>query len=638
MEGLQSRTLLSRLTKSMLDDSNIIKREKRDRDVSIIPQKLQIIFSDREPAVEEKYKNQGADEDDESSSDEEEDENGFLATEDLDAQISATLQAIKSKDPRVYDGNTTFYKPDEENETATKEKKEKPFYLQDYHREKLMRGDVGDSDEEEEKRPQTYAQEQESLRKAFIDEFKASKAGDESDSDSDDGFLKPKEKAAAVDSNGVHPSRAKAVKMADLDVKAADRDPETYLSNFMSARAWVEESGTGWKAFESDDGEDDNGADEFEQAYNMRFEDPEKSNEVLKSYSRDLTNSRSVRREDKSGRKRKREEERERKEEERRQRHEEKARLKKLRLEEAEEKLRKIKQAAGAVGKQVKDKEWIKFLDEAWENDEWETAMQKRFGEDYYAMGDAEAAASDDEGASSSKKSKPKKPTWDDDIDIGDIVPEFDEEETKAAFALSDNEEMVDADNRDEEDGEEESAAPKKRKAADHKRARLESQREARKERTQLEALVESKMELDDHDILGNNTGADVQPFRYRETSPQAFGMTARDILLAPSDQVLNEFVGLKKLASFRDVEKKRKDKKRLNKKARLREWRRGAFGREFESSGPTWGFEGRDGENVPGTIADDADNKKHGKDDGEARSKKRRKRSKSTKTQSNDE
>jgi protein KRI1 len=68
--------------------------------------------------------------------------------------------------------------------------------------------------------------------------------------------------------------------------------------------------------------------------------------------------------------------------------------------------------------------------------------------------------------------------------------------------------------------------------------------------------------------------------------------LTARDILLAPSDQDLNEFFGLKKLATFRDPEKKRRDKKRLGKKARLREWRRGTFGREFEKDGPTYGFE----------------------------------------------
>lgn len=48
--------------------------------------------------LEEKY-----DSDSESSSDDgTEDEDGYLLTEDLDARMSEALQAIKSRDPRVY--------------------------------------------------------------------------------------------------------------------------------------------------------------------------------------------------------------------------------------------------------------------------------------------------------------------------------------------------------------------------------------------------------------------------------------------------------------------------------------------------------------------------------------------------------
>jgi protein KRI1 len=68
--------------------------------------------------------------------------------------------------------------------------------------------------------------------------------------------------------------------------------------------------------------------------------------------------------------------------------------------------------------------------------------------------------------------------------------------------------------------------------------------------------------------------------FRYRETSPKSFGLTSRDILLA-DDKQLNEFAGLKKLAAFRDPDKKKKDLKHLGKKARLRKWRMDTFGNE---------------------------------------------------------
>lgn len=543
--------------------------------------------------MEEKFKREG-DDDEDSSSDEEEDENGFLATEDLDAQISATLQAIRSKDPRVYDENTTFYKPDDEAAPAEKgEKAEKPVFLKDYHRDRFMKGDIGASDDEEEEIPQTYAQEQEDLKKSIMSEI--NKAGDDEDSGSEDDFLKPKEAVRAkvskeTGAHAVHPSRAAGLKVSELDVENADRDPETYLSNFMASRAWVEEGESKWKAFDSEDEDEAERAEEWEQAYNLRFEDPEKSNEVLRSYARDLANSKSVRRDEKSGRKRKREEERERKDEERRERQEEKARLRKLKLEETEKRLQKIKQAAGAVGKELTNQDWLKFLDDAWEDDAWEEEMQKRFGEEYYAMDDDEAAAAnsdEDVDMDSKKKSKVKKPKWDDDIDINDLVPDF-EADANEKFSLSDNEDDAEPaeDNADDDDDEEAGASTKKIKPADRKRARLDSQKQARKERAQLEALVDSKMNMDVDVPSGH------QVFRYRETSPQSFGMTARDILLAPSDQVLNEFAGLKKFATFRDEEKKRKDKKRLGKKARLREWRRGVFGEQYEHDGPTYGFE----------------------------------------------
>ncbi|KPM36240.1 hypothetical protein AK830_g10305 [Neonectria ditissima] len=546
--------------------------------------------------LEEKFKGGKApagdnnDDDDDSSSDESEDEDGFLATEDLDAQISATLQAIRNKDPKVYDKEVTFYKNTDEPTTTAgkdKDKKDKPVYLRDYHREKLLAGDVGEFDDNDDDTPQqTYYQEQDALKKSIMSEINAVAAGDDEE---DDGFMTRKPQAKP-DPSGVHPSRKATLKVTELDVTNADKNPETFLSNFMSARAWVPPDGSNWKAFESDEGEGDDRADEFEQAYNLRFEDPDKSNEVLRTYARDLAAAKSARREEKTGRKRQRELEREQKEEEKQKRRDEKARLRKLKLDEAEGKLRKIKQAVGSAGKEFNDEDWIKFLDDAWENDKWEEEMRKRFGDEYYAQTDDIAVSDVDESDAevSKKKKRTKKPKWEDDIDINDIIPDFEDEE-KPKISLSDVEDD-DAEEGQDEVGEDEDAPPsKKRKTADHKRTRQEAQKKARQERSKLEALVDSKLELTNHALLNNPNHT---PFRYRETSPNSFGMTARDILLAPSDQVLNEFAGLKKFATFRDEEKKRRDRKTLGKKHRLRQWRRGIFGSEYERTGPTYGFE----------------------------------------------
>jgi protein KRI1 len=585
--------------------------------------------------VEEKYKNQPDDDDESSSTDETEDEDGFLATEDLDAQISATLNAIRSKDPRVYDKDVTFFQGEKDGEGTgkPKEKVAKPVTLRDYQREKLLRGDIGASDDEaDEAPPQTYAEEQAALKKSIVSEIHAAGDAGDSDSESDDGFMKRKESAApAPQVEGVHASRSAKIKVAkvvNIDVENADKDPENFLSNFLAARAWVPEEGGKWKAFESDDGSgsDNDQAEEFEQAYNLRFEDPAKSNEVLKSYSRDITNARSVRREEKTGRAKQRELEREKKEAEKRVRQEEKARLKKLKLEETAEKLKKVKRAAGKSGVELSDEDWMKFLDDAWDDDKWEEAMNKRFGDDYYAQKEIEEeedSEDEEDGARKKKRKAPKKPTWDDDIDIKDIIPDFEDDTKTPAVTLSDAEEEAQEDT-DDEDG---APSSKKRKTStDHKKARLEAQRKSRQERSKLEALVESKLEQTNHPLLSSqpSSSSALPAFRYRETSPESFGMTARDILLAPSDKHLNEYAGLKKLATFRDEEKKRKDKKRLGKKARLRQWRRDVFGREFEREGPTYGFEKFAGEEeVKGDDGGDGDQEKK---------KKKRKRSKGKK------
>ncbi|PHH72350.1 hypothetical protein CDD80_4595 [Ophiocordyceps camponoti-rufipedis] len=442
-----------------------------------------------------------------SSDNETEDEDGFLATEDLDAQISATLKAIRTKDPRVYDKSVTFIElPEDAGESSAKAKKEKPVFLRDYQREKLLRGDVGASDGEEEDAPPTYVEEQKALKKSILSEIHASRPDEESNSSDDEGFMKRKE-PESVGADGVHPSRKTGIKPSEVDVASADKDPDKFLSNFMASRAWIPEEGTKWKVFDSDDGESDaeHAADEWEHAYNMRFEDPSKSNEVLRSYARDLAAATSVRRQEKTGRQRQREAEREKKEQEARKKAEEKARLRKLKLDESAERLRMVKQAAGAVGKKLREEEWMRFLDEAWDNDKWEEEMRKRFGDEYYALDD-EAPGGDvegeDDGEEEKKKKKskrgPKKPKWDDDIDIKDIVPDF-EDDAERGRALDDKNEDQDGD----EDEEPPHPSKKRKKKQDPP---------ARHERSRLTTLVETNLTLTNHPLLPPTSPATKAP------------------------------------------------------------------------------------------------------------------------------
>ena len=57
---------------------------------------------------------------------------------------------------------------------------------------------------------------------------------------------------------------------------------------------------------------------------------------------------------------------------------------------------------------------------------------------------------------------------------------------------------------------------------------------------------------------------------------------------MAADDTQLNEYVGLKRYATFRDKEKKKRDKKKYSKKRNLREWRKAVFGNENGPVSPT--------------------------------------------------
>jgi protein KRI1 len=451
--------------------------------------------------------------------------------------------------------------------------------LADYHRQNLLNGNA-EVDEEEDAPPQTYAQEQQALKDDLINQMHAT--ADDQDDD-EDGFLvkKPGQAPAAGTNTTARPQ------ITERDIQVADKDPETFLSNFMQSRAWVPDEKSRFDAFDSDDSEDERRAEMFEDAYNMRFEDPTKANEKLMTFSRDVAKL-SARREEKSGRKKQREKEREKKEAEKRERTEEKARLRKLKIDEVEEKVKKIKEAAGLKHQALDLAEWKQVLDEDFDDDQWEQEMTRRFGDNYYA--DKEALDEEDEEAK-----KPHKPEWDDDIDINDLVPEFDEEaeaaKLRGELAGSDEEEED-----EEEAGENDDdniIAPdgvKRKTKKDRLKEAADKRRVARKERMAIEELV-------DADLTGDlPTATKTAGFRYRETSPTSFGLTARDILFA-DDNALNEYAGLKKLATWRDEDKKKKDKKKLGKKARLRQWRKETFGNE---EGFTGGFKEFLGEEAP--------------------------------------
>ena len=526
--------------------------------------------------MEEKYgKNKALQEADEDSEDSqegvEEDDAGELVTEGLDQEISATLAALRSKDPRIYDPNAKFFDEagEEVSSAAQDATKEASMTLKQYHTKNYL----GELDEEEDAPPKSHAQEQEEVRRNLVNELKAADEDEE-----DDDFLVAKSRTEPA------PAPEKRVQITAQDVENADKDPETFLSNFMASRAWVPKGDSRFQPLESDDDDEDAAAEEWENSYNMYFEDTAGANEKLVTYARDAVAKTTVRRDGKSSRAKAREAARSKREAERREKEADLARLRKLKIDEMEQKVQKIRQTGGLKGRDFKMDEWKDVLEADWSDDQWDKEMHKRFGDAYYEDNDA-ISDSEDEDSGKGKKKKAKKPKFDDDIDIKDLIPDFkDDEDEQPQFTLSDDDDAEAG--ADEMDVDEDEEGGSKKTSKQRKQERADAKSAARRDRRLIENLVNDSLQYET--ALAASSSKAPKGFRYRETSPTTFGMTSRDILLA-SDKQLNEFAGLKKLAAFRDPAKKKKDKKQLSKKARLRQWRQETFG---DAEGPKGGFE----------------------------------------------
>ena len=465
----------------------------------------------------------------------EEDETGELGSDSLGHQVHATIEAIKRKDARVYDPTAKFYSEPSASRTYGNELGvpiNKPFHLKDYQRELLLQSDPATHRHHE-----TFSQRQEALRAEISKEIhEASTAAigpPETGNDSGDPFW-----TATTPARDIQQGSTVQQPLTREEVDAAGRNPDEFLSKYLISRAWIPSASSKPEVFLSDDEDHEQKAEEFEEAYNLRFEDPEKTNRKLALHSRAAAAIKSVRQDATGKRKRAREDEKAGKSARRLLEEQEHARLRDLKLDEINKRVAQIQAAAGSQGAHFSTEEWFNFLTTDWEDEQWQSFMRDKFGERYYdTVEEQDSAASNDETSR-----RLRKPRWQEDIDVSDLLED-----------------------------------PSSLK--EHSRG-AQSQPDRGPRRQDLEKAVERRLKLD----IPIKFSEKETPFRYRETSPTTFGLTAPDILLA-SDSQLNQYVGLKKLAAFRDSASKRRDKKRLGKKARLRQWRRDTFGPDVSTA-----------------------------------------------------
>jgi len=426
--------------------------------------------------VQEKYEKQDLEEKEEDSEEEEEEEDdaAVLATELLDQEIAATIEAIRKKDPRIYDGKTVFFSAIEKEaggKGGIESEGEKPMFLKDYHRKNLLSGAVGDEDA-----PMTYSQEQEDLKRTVVLEMHQA-AASEPDSDANDadaGFLVKK----------TQPEKPEPITEIPDPATADPNNPEEYLTRFFQSRAWTKP--TGLIPLGDDDSGEEDRIEEFEKAYNFRFEDPDaNARGKLITYGRDAISANTVRREGISGRKKAREKKREKQQAEGELREKEKGRLRKLKTEELMEKFKMVREAAGIGGdggdEEIEAEVLNTLLEGDWSDEQWEEWMAKKFGDSYYEA----------------NVGKIKKPKFDDEIDIGDIVCDLEDD---AKLDLEDGEGEVYSRTSEGDDGvcKDAQTAKKSKDRRSLQKEEREKKQKGRDIKRKLEQYVEENYDFED--------------------------------------------------------------------------------------------------------------------------------------------
>lgn len=498
----------------------------------------------------------------EDSESEDEDEFGELLDKETDLQISKVLTALKNDDKSFFlNKDAKFFKSPEEAvaDLETRQKKsEKPVFLKDYHRMNLLKNggkDVeDDADFVDEDKPKTYVEIQTDERNKLLDQINDVFNEEDEEYKEDEDFLKKKT------SNKVEQDEPIS------NLPDPNLDEEKFLSSFIEQSAWIPKSKKDFESMDigTDDKDEikreqkfDEAAENFERIYNHRYED-DTSADII-SYAR---NQATIRRSNMNSRKKQRLKKQEKKKEEKLQHNEKIKKKKQEKINKVIDRLEEIKQAicgdnAGtenAVDLEVVSKVFgDSLLKDDFDNDEWDSKMSQIFNENFYT-----------------DESKPVF-TEDDEI-MNEFYEEKKEEENKHKY--NDNEEDND-----------EAEQPTKKKSKHHKLAEKKlKKREKQTLKEQAEKIVQSNIfkieeEVEKDEEKERNHSGELR-FKYKQVEPETFGLTQREILLA-SDNDLNDYISLKKLAPYRDPDLVQKDKRKVSKKKRLREWRKKVFGNE---------------------------------------------------------
>lgn len=472
------------------------------------------------------------------------------------------MASLKTKDPKIYNGDVRFFGEFDEvagsASAGAGKDNEKALTLVDYERKILLEkggiyedDDGEDDDQDDEKRPQSpsYNQEQQNLRAEFK---KVIDDGGDSDSGEEWGGIfkrrdKTKEEEAAEDAQytkwlagekaniGANAETLKPLKDYWSDPKLAK--DEAFLRDYILNNGYTNKDADKVPCYEDIVGDEhrpedaaDMSADEeelekqaeFEHKYNFRFEEPD--SEFIKRYPRTIENS--VRRTD-DRRKEKRVEVKERKLKEKEQKMRELEMLSNVRKREIEEKIQKLKLVTGDEGIAFDDAD----LEGDFDPEAYDRKMEAIFNNEYYQV---------DEG-----ETKPECPAELEELQVEDYDvydPRADDEEEDAADGADGGGHCEDDDFNMDADFD-----PERQKKAFQSEL-IESTRDRRKRKKRrskfVEMLQKKKPAFDpnDHESFGayldeyyqldyEDVIADTPcRFKYSQTVPNDFGLSVEEV------------------------------------------------------------------------------------------------------------
>ncbi|KAI6115988.1 KRI1-like family C-terminal-domain-containing protein [Pisolithus sp. B1] len=556
-------------------------------------------------------------EDSEDSDDTSEDSDGVELTPAVDAAILRTLARIKKKDPNIYDGDRQVFEEEEDLtkdrapliRAKTKEKS-KPLTIRQAALAAVLEDGEAPS-RSPSPQPFTHAEEQSILQSETRAAFHGALDSSNKDNDGEDDFLIPRSRTRdeiekeeeeykaflerevgeelrelitgevddTTDRRQGFTSKESQTGQSDekqkkkkektglkgekrskkSKEKSKDEDHE-FLINYIFNRGWIDrtnrriptyaeivesskpskstlgvESETRDEEHEptlSDEESFDDLVDAFESSYNFRFEEPDGA--LIASHPRNVS---SVRRESttrKEARQRKKErKDAEKKEEEKKV---EIARLKDLQAKELRRKLERIS-AEGGLKDDVEKALVDLDLDAPWDPEKHEKQMAALYGVDDF---------DDDVDAG--------KPTWDDDVDIDDIMPpsgSMSKEELKKIKKRERKKAKRKGDDSGVDDGVDMDAMDADADGGDLEVAdgeEWDGTEEMRKRK------VDQYMEEVVNRLGFNDITADIPTrFHYVQTTSEDYALSPAEILLA-TDAELNSYVGLKKMAPYRRI------------------------------------------------------------------------------------